>query len=87
MGTNGVEISGMGIDEHIAHLDRDGRALADAAERAGWDVPVPATDWAVRELVTHVGGVHRWAADIVRIRIADAVAPCRRPCGGHGPGR
>lgn len=66
MGTNGVEISGMGIDEHIAHLDRDGRALADAAERAGWDVPVPATDWAVRDLVTHVGGVHRWAADIVR---------------------
>jgi uncharacterized protein (TIGR03083 family) len=47
-------------------LAADGPLLIDAAQRAGWDAVVPGTDWTVRELVTHVGGVHRWAADIVR---------------------
>jgi uncharacterized protein (TIGR03083 family) len=55
------------VDEHLDQLSADGPTLADAAERAGWDSPVPGCpDWSVRELVTHVGGVHRWAADIVR---------------------
>jgi uncharacterized protein (TIGR03083 family) len=49
----------------IEHLAADGVALAAAAQQAGWDTPVPATRWDVRHLVTHVGGVHRWAADIV----------------------
>lgn len=49
----------------VAQLAADGPLLIAAAQRAGWDAPVPATDWSVRELVTHVGGVHRWAADIV----------------------
>jgi len=57
-------------DEHIARLERDGALLASAAESAGWDAPVPATEWDVRSLVTHVGGVHRWAADVVRTRSA-----------------
>jgi uncharacterized protein (TIGR03083 family) len=51
--------------EHIEHLAADGPLLAAAAERAGWDAAVPGTHWDVRRLVTHVGGVHRWAADIV----------------------
>lgn len=50
------------IDQLAAH----GPALATAAENAGWDAPVPAIGWDVRALVTHVGGVHRWAADIIR---------------------
>jgi uncharacterized protein (TIGR03083 family) len=49
----------------IEHLAENGIALGVAAQAAGWDAPVPATEWTVRELVTHVGGVHRWAADIV----------------------
>lgn len=56
----------MEIPELIDQLALEGPRLAVAAERAGWDAPVPATDWTVRELVTHVGGVHRWAAEIVR---------------------
>ena len=52
--------------EHLARLEADGPLFAAAAERSGWDAPVPATEWSVRELVTHVGGVHRWAAAIVR---------------------
>lgn len=49
----------------LRQLEGDGALLAAAAARAGWDAPVPSTDWTVRELVTHVGGVHRWAADII----------------------
>jgi uncharacterized protein (TIGR03083 family) len=54
-----------GIAALLRQLATDGPLLAAAAERAGWDAPVPSTDWTVRELVTHVGGVHRWATDIV----------------------
>jgi uncharacterized protein (TIGR03083 family) len=46
-------------------LAAEGTLLAAAAEQAGWDAPVPTLDWTVRDLVTHTGGVHRWAADIV----------------------
>lgn len=55
----------MEVPALIAQLASDGPRLIDAAQRAGWDAPVPATDWTVRDLVTHTGGVHRWAADIV----------------------
>lgn len=56
----------MQVADHIVHLAAEGPALADAAVRAGWDAPVAGCDWDVRELVTHLGGIHRWAADIVR---------------------
>jgi uncharacterized protein (TIGR03083 family) len=49
----------------VNRLESDGELLLAAARRAGWDAPVPRTDWTVRDLVTHTGGVHRWAADIV----------------------
>ncbi len=51
----------------IDQLADDGPRLAAAAERAGWDAPVPRTRWTVRKLVTHTGGVHRWAADVVGV--------------------
>ena len=49
----------------VNRLESEGQALIAAAGRAGWDAPVPATEWNVRELVTHTGGIHRWAADVV----------------------
>lgn len=55
----------MEIAEYVAHLEEDGSRLAEAADRAGWDATVPELQWDVRALVTHTGGVHRWAADIV----------------------
>jgi uncharacterized protein (TIGR03083 family) len=58
----------MDFQTHLAHLEADGPRLADAATEAGWDAAVPATEWTVRDLVTHTGGIHRWAADIVRTR-------------------
>jgi uncharacterized protein (TIGR03083 family) len=55
----------MEIAALIDQLESDGRLLIAAAQRAGWDARVPGCDWNVRELVTHTGGIHRWAADIV----------------------
>jgi uncharacterized protein (TIGR03083 family) len=52
--------------ELIRILDREGRSLADAAEEAGVDAGVPTCPgWQVRDLVRHVGSVHRWAAAFV----------------------
>lgn len=57
----------MDVEEHIAELEQQGRALASAAERAGPDAPVPTCPgWTVRDLVAHTAGVHDWAASFVR---------------------
>ncbi|MET9699516.1 maleylpyruvate isomerase family mycothiol-dependent enzyme [Streptomyces sp. NPDC006529] len=56
----------MEIIEHVKTLDRDGRLLADAAEQAGPDAPVPSCpEWRVADLLRHTGAVHRWAAGFV----------------------
>jgi len=53
--------------DHIARLREEGGLLAAAADRAGLDAPVPACPgWRVRDLLKHVGYVHRWAAGYVR---------------------
>jgi uncharacterized protein (TIGR03083 family) len=57
----------MEIGRHIDALERAGLDFVDAAEKAGFDAPVPTCpEWTVRELVQHVGYVHRWAASYVR---------------------
>ncbi|MBO0788274.1 MAG: maleylpyruvate isomerase N-terminal domain-containing protein, partial [Actinobacteria bacterium] len=61
---------------HVSHLRRDGELLAAAAGRAGLGTDVPGCPaWRVRDLLTHVGFVHRWATGIVRDRLS-------RPAGG-----
>jgi uncharacterized protein (TIGR03083 family) len=56
----------MNVQTHIEELRRDGSALAAAVAEAGPDAAVPACpDWVVRDLVHHVGRVHRWAGAIV----------------------
>jgi uncharacterized protein (TIGR03083 family) len=48
---------------YIARLRREGELMAAAAERADLDAPVPTCPgWTVRDLVRHMGLVHRWAA-------------------------
>src|SRR5262249_29954881 len=52
---------------HIARRRGEGELLAGAAEGAGLDAPVPACPgWRVRDLLKHLGYVHRWAAGYVR---------------------
>jgi uncharacterized protein (TIGR03083 family) len=54
------------IDQHLEQLQAEGTALAASARRSDLDAPVShLPDWNVRDVVTHVGGVHRWAAQIV----------------------
>jgi uncharacterized protein (TIGR03083 family) len=55
----------MEVPALINRVESEGNLLLAAAVRAGWDAAVPRTEWNVRELVTHTGGIHRWAADIV----------------------
>jgi uncharacterized protein (TIGR03083 family) len=75
----------MDVAEHLAYLSADGPLLADAAARAGWDTPVPGTAWAVRDLVSHVGGVHRWAAEIVRTAAPNGDIEAGRAVGAGPP--
>lgn len=56
----------MQIEDHIACLASEGDLLARAAERAGLDAPVPSCPgWRIRDLLAHLGFVHRWAAGYV----------------------
>ena len=56
----------MKITEHIDALQREGRRIAAAATRTELDAPIPTCpDWRMRDLVRHVGGVHRWATGYV----------------------
>ncbi|WP_035861274.1 maleylpyruvate isomerase family mycothiol-dependent enzyme [Cryptosporangium arvum] len=62
----------MRIDDYVDVLRRDGEALSRAAERAGPDAAVPTCPgWQVRDLLAHLGGVHRWAAALVTTRRPD----------------
>jgi len=59
-------MGGVQIEEHLDQLRAEGLRLAAAARRADLDTGVPGCPgWKVRDLVKHVGGVHRWAAAIV----------------------
>ena len=52
----------MEVAEHIAALRREGALLVRAAASADLDADVPrCPDWTVRDLLRHMGGVHRWA--------------------------
>lgn len=52
--------------ELVRHLDEEGRALGEGAAAAGLAAVVPSCpDWTVRDLIVHVGTVHRWAASHV----------------------
>jgi uncharacterized protein (TIGR03083 family) len=64
----------MDITEYIAALEQEGVRLAAAASDLDADVP-PCPQWTVRDVVQHTGGVHRWAASIVRDRLAEDPAP------------
>ena len=65
---------GVEISAHLDALDRDGALLADAAETAGLDAPVPGCPgWQVRDLLRHQAYVHDWAARHVRERSPELI--------------
>jgi uncharacterized protein (TIGR03083 family) len=55
------------VSEHLAAIRREGVLLASAAERGELDAQIPTCpEWRMRDLVRHIGGIHRWAAMHVR---------------------
>jgi uncharacterized protein (TIGR03083 family) len=57
----------MEVAEHIDFLQHEGELLAAAATDVDPDTPVTTVpDWPLRDLVRHVGGIHRWAATTIR---------------------
>lgn len=55
------------MTDYLAHLRADCDAILDLLGRGALDSPVAACPgWTVRELVEHLGSVHRWATAIVR---------------------
>lgn len=57
----------LSLDQHVAAIKTAGDVLVRAAREAGLDAPVPTCpEWDVRELVTHQGMIHRWAAANLR---------------------
>lgn len=59
-------MSAMEVSDHLAALQHDGDLLGAAAEQAGLTAAVPSCpSWQVRDLLRHIGYVHRWAAGYV----------------------
>ena len=57
----------MDVVEHIDFLQHEGELLASAATDVDPDTPVATVpDWPLRDLVRHVGGIHRWATTTIR---------------------
>src|SRR5205823_12484010 len=55
-------------------LRRAGERIAAAAERSGFDVMIPTCPgWRMRDLVRHIGDVHRWAAAHVAERRTERI--------------
>ncbi|MFD7720664.1 maleylpyruvate isomerase family mycothiol-dependent enzyme [Streptomyces sp. NPDC059814] len=55
-------------------------ALRAAVRGADLDATVPTCpEWTLRDLAVHVGGAHRWAAEIVRTRATEAVPEGKVP--------
>jgi uncharacterized protein (TIGR03083 family) len=72
------------VDWHIDTVQREGELLADSvwkllrdhAYTPDLDTMVPSCpEWTVRELVRHVGRVHRWAGAFVRDKLTEEMLP------------
>jgi len=56
----------MEISEHVDALEEQGGLLARTAERLDLDLFVPTCpEWKLRDLLNHLGDVHRWATSYV----------------------
>jgi uncharacterized protein (TIGR03083 family) len=60
--------------QYLDAVQREADQLVGAAERAGFDAPIPSCpDWDVAELLGHMGRVYRWCAACVEAN--DLVSP------------
>jgi uncharacterized protein (TIGR03083 family) len=65
----------LSADAYFAQIETGAAGLADLLESNGPDLHIPTCpDWTLRQLATHVGRAHRWAAEIVRTRAAEPIS-------------
>jgi uncharacterized protein (TIGR03083 family) len=76
----------MDVVDHIGFLDREGELLAVAATDVDPDAPVQTVpDLSLRDLVHHVGGIHRWATTTIREARAERYDTTLREVVGEWP--
>ena len=69
-------------DRLLAEIEASTRTMAGIVGHGDPDLPVPSCpDWTLRQLGTHLGRVHRWAAEIVNTRTAEAIPMKAAPDG------
>jgi uncharacterized protein (TIGR03083 family) len=72
-------------DRYVAEIEASTAGLAEILVEHDESLPIPTCpDWTLRQLVTHVGRGHRWAAEITRTR-SDAFIPFREVPDGKLP--
>lgn len=61
-------------DRYYTQIESGAAGLADLLHSHGADLHIPTCpEWNLRQLVTHVGRAHRWAAQIVATRAAEMI--------------
>jgi uncharacterized protein (TIGR03083 family) len=72
-------------DRYAAEIEASTAGLAEILAEHDQSLPIPTCpEWTLRQLVTHVGRAHRWAAEITRTR-SDVFIPFREVPDGKLP--
>ena len=59
----------LSADRYVAEIEASTAGLAEILAEYDQSLPIPTCpEWTLRQLVTHVGRAHRWAAEITRTR-------------------
>ena len=78
-------MSQLNTDRYVAEIEASTAGLAEILAEYDQSLPIPTCpEWTLRQLVTHVGRAHRWAAEIMRTR-SDAFIPFREVPDGKLP--
>lgn len=76
----------LSADRYFAEIEASTAGLAEIVAEHDLGLPIPTCpEWTLRQLVTHVGRVHRWVAEIARTRSAVPI-PFREVPDGKLPG-
>ncbi len=74
-------------DRYVAEIEASTAGLAEILAEHDQGLPIPTCpEWTLRQLVTHVGRAHRWAAEITRTR-SDRLIPFREVPDGRAARR
>ncbi len=75
----------LSADRYFAEIEAGTAGMAEILAEYDLSLPIPTCpEWTLRQLVTHVGRAHRWAAEITRTR-SEAFIPFREVPDGKLP--